>query len=67
MPDSPEVMSVKCKAIECVTLLACGVGKEVFAPYTKSVCDYLTQLCANGLRNDDSRFRFVLRGWTCMV
>uniref|UniRef100_A0A0A9WNM7 Importin subunit beta-3 n=1 Tax=Lygus hesperus TaxID=30085 RepID=A0A0A9WNM7_LYGHE len=42
MPDTPELAEIQCKAIECVTLLACGVGKDRFAPYAKSVCDYLS-------------------------
>eukprot|EP00796_Vickermania_ingenoplastis_P001579 gene1579-962_t len=66
-PDSPEVMDIKCKAIECVTLLACGVGKEVFAPYTHDICNFLGSMSAGGLRTDDPRSRFVFRGWTCMV
>lgn len=66
-PDSPEAMSTKCKAIECVTLLACGVGRDAFAKYAHDVCSYLQQLCAGGLANDDPRTRFVMRGWTCMV
>ncbi|KAK7199820.1 hypothetical protein NESM_000029100 [Novymonas esmeraldas] len=66
-PDSPEAMKTKCKAIECVTLLACGVGRDAFAKYSHDVCSYLGQLCAGGLANDDPRTRFVMRGWTCMV
>lgn len=65
--DSPEVMNSKCKAIECVTLLACGVGKEVFAPYTHDICNFLGSLSTGGLRTDDPRSRYVFRGWTCMV
>lgn len=67
IPDSPEVMKKKCKAIECVTLLACGVGRDAFAPYSTDVCNYLCELCKGGLANDDPRARFVMRGWTCMV
>lgn len=67
LPDSEEAMNMKCKTIECVTLLACGVGKEVFAPYTRDVCDFLSSLSSGGLRTDDPRSRFVFRGWTCMV
>lgn len=66
-PDAPEIMSIKCKTIECVTLLACGVGKEVFAPYTHDICNFLGSLSSGGLRSDDPRSRFVFRGWTCMV
>lgn len=67
LPDSAEVMESKCKAIECVTLLACGVGKEAFGGYASGICTYLSSLAASGLKNDDPRFRFLLRGWTCMV
>ncbi|KAL7699763.1 Importin repeat [Lotmaria passim] len=67
LPDSPEVMKTKCKAIECVTLLACGVGRDAFAAYSTNVCNYLSDLCKGGLANDDPRTRFVMRGWTCMV
>ncbi|KAG5470619.1 hypothetical protein LSCM1_01865 [Leishmania martiniquensis] len=67
LPDTPETMKTKCKAIECVTLLACGVGRDAFAQYAHDVCNYLKQLCAGGLTNDDPRTRFVMRGWTCMV
>ncbi|CAJ1032551.1 Importin repeat, putative [Leishmania lindenbergi] len=67
LPDAPEAMKTKCKAIECVTLLACGVGRDAFAKYAHDVCNYLRQLCAGGLTNDDPRTRFVMRGWTCMV
>ncbi|KPA84792.1 hypothetical protein ABB37_01274 [Leptomonas pyrrhocoris] len=67
LPDSPEVMKTKCKAIECVTLLACGVGRDAFAAYSADVCNYLSNLCKAGLSNDDPRTRFVMRGWTCMV
>eukprot|EP00796_Vickermania_ingenoplastis_P013216 gene13216-9062_t len=56
-PDSPEVMDIKCKAIEC----------EVFAPYTHDICNFLGSMSAGGLRTDDPRSRFVFRGWTCMV
>ncbi|KAG5496276.1 hypothetical protein JKF63_02577 [Porcisia hertigi] len=66
-PDTPEAMKTKCKAIECVTLLACGVGRDAFAKYSHDVCNYLKGLCAGGLTNDDPRTRFVMRGWTCMV
>lgn len=66
-PDTPEAMKTKCKAIECVTLLACGVGRDAFAKYAHDVCNYLKQLCDGGLTNDDPRTRFVMRGWTCMV
>lgn len=67
LPDSPEVMKTKCKAIECVTLLACGVGRDAFAAYSASVCEYLSSLCQGDLATDDPRTRFVMRGWTCMV
>lgn len=67
IPDTPEVMTMKCKAIECVTLLACGVGRDAFSAYAFDVCNYLGQLCTGGLSNDDRRTRFVMRGWTCMV
>lgn len=66
-PDSPEILQCKCKAIECVTLLACGVGKEVFAPYTHEICNFLGTLSTGGLRTDDPRSRYAFRGWTCMV
>ncbi|KPI87403.1 hypothetical protein ABL78_3487 [Leptomonas seymouri] len=67
LPNSPEVMKTKCKAIECVTLLACGVGRDAFAAYSADVCNYLSELCKAGLTSDDPRTRFVMRGWTCMV
>lgn len=66
-PDSPEIMDSKCKAIECVTLLATGVGKEAMGGYAQSICEFLQAICQQGIKNDDPRFRFVLRGWTCMI
>ncbi|CCW62861.1 unnamed protein product [Phytomonas sp. EM1] len=67
LPDTPDVLKCKCKAIECVTLLASSAGKEVFKPYAHEVCTYLSSLTMSGISNDDLRFRFVLRAWTCMV
>lgn len=67
LPDTPDIMDAKCKAIECVTLLACGVGKEIFAPYTRDICEFLGSMSTGGLQTDDPRSRFVFRGWTCMV
>ncbi|CCW70696.1 unnamed protein product [Phytomonas sp. Hart1] len=67
LPDTHEVMKCKCKAIECVTLLASSAGKEVFKPYAHEICTYLSSLTMSGISNDDPRFRFVLRAWTCMV
>lgn len=66
-PDSPELLDIKCKTIECVTLLACGVGKEVFAPYAHDICNFLGSMSTGGLRTDDPRSKYVFRGWTCMV
>ncbi|RNF01772.1 karyopherin beta [Trypanosoma rangeli] len=70
MPEIPETVMMKCKAIECTTLLACGVGREVFAPYAHDMCNYLRDLLnhlARGSKDDDMRLRYVLRGWTCMT
>ncbi|RNF27295.1 karyopherin beta [Trypanosoma conorhini] len=70
MPDAPETVMMKCKTIECTTLLACGVGREVFAPYAHDMCGYLRDLLnhlARGSKDDDMRLRYVLRGWTCMT
>ncbi|KEG12959.1 karyopherin beta [Trypanosoma grayi] len=70
MPESPETVTMKCKAIECTTLLACGVGRDCFGPYAQEMCNYLRDLLehiAGGTKNDDMRLRYVLRGWTCMT
>lgn len=61
------IRSMKCKATECTTLLACGVGKDHFANYAHPVCQYLISMLALNLPNDDPRLRYILRGWTCMV
>mmetsp|Transcript_21444 Transcript_21444/g.24917 ORF Transcript_21444/g.24917 Transcript_21444/m.24917 type:complete len:1083 (+) Transcript_21444:84-3332(+) len=66
-PEGRVIRSMKCKALECTTLLACGVGKQHFAQYAHPVCEYLNSLLAQNLPNDDPRLRYVLRGWTCMV
>jgi hypothetical protein len=65
--DQAKIMMLKCRAIECTTLLACGVGKETYAPWSHAVCEYLGSVLQQGLANDDPRMRFILRGWTCMV
>lgn len=62
-----EIRIMKCKAVECTTLLACGVGKAHFSAYAHPVCEYLNSILASGLTNDDPRLRYILRGWTCMV
>ncbi|ORC88254.1 karyopherin beta [Trypanosoma theileri] len=70
MPESPDTVMMKCKAIECTTLLACGVGREAFGPYAQDMCNYLRDLLEHltrGDKNDDMRLRYVLRGWTCMT
>lgn len=70
MPDSPETVTMKCKAIECTTLLACGVGKESFGQYSHEMCVYLRDLLvhiAGDSKSDDMRLRYVVRGWTCMA
>ncbi|EKF33306.1 hypothetical protein MOQ_002831 [Trypanosoma cruzi marinkellei] len=70
MTETPETIMMKCKAIECTTLLACGVGRESFAPYAHEMCNYLRDLLnhlARGTKEDDMRLRYVLRGWTCMT
>ncbi|KAG8343672.1 hypothetical protein TRVL_05497 [Trypanosoma vivax] len=69
-PDAPEIIQMKCKAIECTTLLACGVGRECFGAYAEHMCNYLRDLLqhlANGDNKDDMRMRYVMRGWTCMT
>lgn len=58
---------MRCKAVECTTLLACGVGKVIFGAYAHPVCQYLISVLRQGLSNDDMRLRYILRGWTCMV
>lgn len=62
-----DIIMMKCRAVECTTLLACGVGKQEFLDYSRSVCDYLMSVLSQGLKSDDPRLRFILRGWTCMV
>ena len=66
--DNDKVLRImRCKAVECTTLLACGVGKDHFAAYSHPVCQYLNSVLREGLSNDDPRLRYILRGWTCMV
>lgn len=65
--EARDIRNLKCRAIECTTLLACGVGKARFAQYSHGVCQYLISVLKTGLTNDDPRLRYVLRGWTCMV
>ncbi|SCU65801.1 HEAT-like repeat, putative [Trypanosoma equiperdum] len=70
VPDSPDVIQMKCKAIECTTLLACGVGREGFGPYAEHMCNYLRDLLQHLSQEeckDDMRLRYVMRGWTCMT
>lgn len=70
MPDSPETVTMKCRAIECTTLLASGVGRESFGPYAHDMCVYLRDLLnhlAGNSKSDDMRLRYVVRGWTCMA
>eukprot|EP00388_Colpodella_angusta_P004748 GDKJ01015281.1.p1 GENE.GDKJ01015281.1~~GDKJ01015281.1.p1 ORF type:complete len:711 (-),score=133.34 GDKJ01015281.1:1607-3739(-) len=58
---------LKCRAIECTTLLA-GVAKiDNFQEYAHSVCQFLSGLLAENLPTDDMRLPYVLRGWTNMV
>lgn len=58
---------LKCRAIECTTLLA-GVAKmEHFSAYAASVCDFLCSLLSQNMTTDDPRLPYVLRGWTNMV
>lgn len=66
-PDDAVTTREKCLTIECTTLLACGVGKELFGPYAHMVCSFLQGVLQGGLRSDDMRMRYILRGWTCMV
>jgi hypothetical protein len=66
--EKDKVLKVmRCKAVECTTLLACGVGKQNFGAYAHPVCEYLNSVLRQGLSNDDMRLRYILRGWTCMV
>jgi importin-5 len=65
--EGKTIRAMKCKATECTTLLACGVGKMHFANYSHAVCNYLNTMLALNLPNDDPRLRYILRGWTCMV
>nr|CCC96033.1 unnamed protein product [Trypanosoma congolense IL3000] len=70
IPDSPEVLRMKCKAVECTTLLACGVGREGFGSYAQDMCNYLRDLLQHLTQEnckDDMRLRYVMRGWTCMA
>ena len=70
-PEDPSNVSasrmLKCRAIECTTLLA-GVSKmEHFSNYAAPVCEYLCQLLSENMATDDPRLPYVLRGWTNMV
>lgn len=70
-PEDPANVSasrmLKCRAIECTTLLA-GVSKmEHFGAYAAPVCEYLCQLLSENMPTDDPRLPYVLRGWTNMV
>lgn len=65
--NTKDIRELKCKAIECTTILASGVGWDAFEHYAHDVCEFLNSQLALNLPADDQRLRYLLRGWTCMV
>eukprot|EP01090_Pellita_catalonica_P016710 TRINITY_DN4861_c0_g1_i1.p1 TRINITY_DN4861_c0_g1~~TRINITY_DN4861_c0_g1_i1.p1 ORF type:complete len:1108 (-),score=211.60 TRINITY_DN4861_c0_g1_i1:685-3954(-) len=54
------------KSMECITLIALGVGKQKFAPDAKDVLDVFLALQNSGMKDDDPQIPFLRAGWARM-
>ncbi|KNH07431.1 hypothetical protein XU18_1963 [Perkinsela sp. CCAP 1560/4] len=67
LPHAKENNLLRCRALDAVTLMAVTVGKECFAPDSTRVCNYLRAHMNLSTDDGDQFFRYIMRGWSCMV
>ncbi|KAI8924999.1 armadillo-type protein [Entophlyctis helioformis] len=58
-----ELRSLRGKTMECATLIAMAVGKEVFAPNAQEFITLLQQTQASITEDDDPQSSFLLSAW----
>ncbi|ORX52437.1 ARM repeat-containing protein, partial [Hesseltinella vesiculosa] len=61
-----EYRLLRCRAIECASLISLAVGKEAFAPYTDSFIQILAQIQQTNTDADDQQTSYLLAAWARM-
>ncbi|KAI9024505.1 hypothetical protein CLU79DRAFT_834266 [Phycomyces nitens] len=57
---------LRCRAIECASLIGLAVGKEAFAPYTQTFINILAEIQQMPTEADDSQTTYLLAAWARM-
>ncbi|KAI9303801.1 armadillo-type protein [Cunninghamella echinulata] len=57
---------LRCRAIECASLIGLAIGKETFAPYTDSFIQILAQIQQTATEPDDAQTTYLLAAWARM-
>ncbi|KAI8073867.1 armadillo-type protein [Gongronella butleri] len=54
---------LRCRAIECASLISIAIGKEAFAPYTETLIQTLAQIQQGPMESDDQANSYLLAAW----
>ncbi|KAF9103746.1 hypothetical protein BGX27_010397 [Mortierella sp. AM989] len=60
---NPEYRLMRGKAMECASLIALAVGKEVFAPHAQEFIKLLVQTQSSIVETDDPQASYILAAW----
>ncbi|KAI7872213.1 armadillo-type protein [Spinellus fusiger] len=57
---------LRCRAIECASLIGLAIGKDVFAPYTQAFIGILAEMQQMPTEADDVQTTYLLAAWARM-